>query len=219
MFLDDPCFSVEMYRVGSLELMRLRKSLNIVTATGGKAASKRMASKRKAAVLVPLCNIDGRASLIYTLRTKKVGTHKGQVSFPGGHIDVGETVPEAAVRELREELGLDLKVDVLGCGERLPAVTGTLVTPVVAFLPGEVSVAAMQANRSKDEVESVFSVALEDLADPNNQSVEDLGARCHSCPVYENVGPARIWGLTAYMTNDLLTRHIFPSFDNECSKL
>ena len=60
---------------------------------------------RKAAVMLPLCNVNGAASCLFTKRTEEVGTHKGQVSFPGGHVDVGETSIEAAQRELVEELG------------------------------------------------------------------------------------------------------------------
>lgn len=60
---------------------------------------------RKAAVMLPLCNVDGAASCLFTKRTEEVGTHKGQVSFPGGHVDSGETSIDAARRELVEELG------------------------------------------------------------------------------------------------------------------
>jgi hypothetical protein len=46
---------------------------------------------KRAAILVPLCNRHGKPSILYTVRTNAVGTHKGQVAFPGGHIDAGET--------------------------------------------------------------------------------------------------------------------------------
>mmetsp|Transcript_40143 Transcript_40143/g.65946 ORF Transcript_40143/g.65946 Transcript_40143/m.65946 type:complete len:174 (+) Transcript_40143:1-522(+) len=59
---------------------------------------------RHAAVLIPLCNVNGRASILFTVRTDKVSTHKGQVSFPGGHLEPGETAAAAALRETGEEL-------------------------------------------------------------------------------------------------------------------
>ena len=59
---------------------------------------------RRASVLVPLCNRHGVPSVLFTVRTKTVSSHKGHVSFPGGHREGGETAEEAALRELREEL-------------------------------------------------------------------------------------------------------------------
>ena len=61
--------------------------------------------KKRAAVLIPLCNRHGVPSILFTLRSTSVGTHKGQVSFPGGHINDGETAVEASIRETKEELG------------------------------------------------------------------------------------------------------------------
>ncbi|CAN0525287.1 unnamed protein product, partial [Ectocarpus sp. 8 AP-2014] len=61
------------------------------------------------------CNRDGVASLLFTVRSGKVSTHKGQVSFPGGHSEPGEDAVEAALRETREEIGDSLgRIDVLG---------------------------------------------------------------------------------------------------------
>ncbi len=54
---------------------------------------------------MPLCNVNNSASVLFTVRTNTVGTHKGQVSFPGGHRNDGERSHDAAVREACEELG------------------------------------------------------------------------------------------------------------------
>ena len=65
-------------------------------------------SLRCAAVLVPLLRVDGEWHLLYTRRTDRVESHKGQVSFPGGACDEGETTPEqTALREADEEIGLN----------------------------------------------------------------------------------------------------------------
>ena len=85
-------------------------------------------SARRASVFVPLCNRHGVASVLLTVRSNLVSTHKGQVAFPGGHIDTGETEVEAAFRECYEELGPSIgSLRYLGSGQEIPAVTGTLV--------------------------------------------------------------------------------------------
>ncbi len=53
---------------------------------------------RRAAVFIPLCNVHGVASVLFTLRSHSVGTHKGQVSFPGGHREGGERSHNTALR-------------------------------------------------------------------------------------------------------------------------
>src|SRR5262245_25616013 len=69
-----------------------------------------------AAVLIPLVWHDEEWHLLFTRRTDTVESHKGQVSFPGGACDEGETTPEeTALREAAEEIGLDPnEVKVLG---------------------------------------------------------------------------------------------------------
>ena len=83
---------------------------------------------RKASVFVPLCNQYGIPSVLFTVRTKTVSSHKGHVSFPGGHMEKDETAEQAAVRELREELyGMDsveeIVTSVIGECQTIPALT------------------------------------------------------------------------------------------------
>ncbi len=56
-------------------------------------------------MLLPLCERDGVPCVLFTVRTDSVGTHKGQVSFPGGMMDAGESPEQAARREALEEIG------------------------------------------------------------------------------------------------------------------
>src|ERR1039458_3356900 len=60
-----------------------------------------------AAVLVALFEEGGEARVVLTRRSPELRTHRGQVSFPGGRMDEGEDAVVAALREAREEIGLD----------------------------------------------------------------------------------------------------------------
>jgi 8-oxo-dGTP pyrophosphatase MutT (NUDIX family) len=90
-----------------------------------------------AAVLVPLVFVDGDWHLLYTRRADRVESHKGQVSFPGGACDAGETTPEqTALREAHEEVGiLPQDVRVLGRLTHMITITHFRVTPVVGVVP------------------------------------------------------------------------------------
>lgn len=63
-------------------------------------------SDRRYAVFVPLLAVDGRPAMLFTLRANQMNEHRGQVSFPGGAVEPGETVVGAALREMHEEIGL-----------------------------------------------------------------------------------------------------------------
>jgi len=116
---------------------------------------------KSAAVLVPIIH-GPKPGVLLTLRTATLSSHAGQVAFPGGRIDPGETAEHAALREAHEEVGLEPGlVELTG---RLPDhVTGTgyKVTPVVGLLaPGFVPVPAAA------EVAAVFELPLAVLLDP-----------------------------------------------------
>jgi 8-oxo-dGTP pyrophosphatase MutT (NUDIX family) len=158
-----------------------------------------------AAVLVPLYQDADRWHVLFTRRTESVDSHRGQVSFPGGRIEVDDAGPEAAaLREAQEEIGLSPDtVDVLGTLDSLLTVTQFLVTPVVGVIPWPSS---LRLNR--EEVAVAFGVDLDWLADPANLEVRQrqLIAPGPSVPVYyyrpyEN---EVIWGATARIMLDLL---------------
>lgn len=104
------------------------------------AAMEKNPSVRRASVFVPLCNRHGVPSVLLTVRTSTVGSHKGHVSFPGGHRDGGETAQEAALRETREELfGLESTLDmalvasVIGECQTIPALTVSFLLILLLF--------------------------------------------------------------------------------------
>jgi 8-oxo-dGTP pyrophosphatase MutT (NUDIX family) len=90
-----------------------------------------------AAVLVPLTQVNGEWHILFTRRTDRVESHKGQVSFPGGACDEGETTPEqTALREADEEIGMKPDdVKVLGRLSRLITISSFRVSPIVGVIP------------------------------------------------------------------------------------
>lgn len=88
---------------------------------------------KKAAVLIPLCVVDDKVALLYTLRAANLKTHRGQVSFPGGMQDVKDkSLISTALRETKEELGIPEKeIFVWGSGNMIVSRSDMCVLPVV----------------------------------------------------------------------------------------
>ena len=117
---------------------------------------------KRAAVAIALVEADdapGGTALLLTLRAAGLRAHRGQWALPGGRCDDGETSIEASLRELHEELGLQLGPhDVLGLLDDYPTRSGYLITPVVVWAAAG---AALSPNPA--EVASVHRIALEDI--------------------------------------------------------
>jgi len=120
---------------------------------------------KRAAVCVILADDGaGGASVVLTLRAKHLNTHSGQFALPGGRVDPGESAAEAALREAREEINLDLAQEtILGRLDDYPTRSGYLITPIVVWAPGD---APMRANPA--EVEAIYRVQLTDLDRPGS---------------------------------------------------
>jgi len=100
-----------------------------------------------------------QAALILTIRASRLRKHAGQRAFPGGRIDAGESPEQAALRELEEEVGLDLQPEsVLGRLDDYPTRSGFVITPVVIWAG---STGALTAN--PEEVESIHRIPVSEL--------------------------------------------------------
>jgi 8-oxo-dGTP pyrophosphatase MutT (NUDIX family) len=154
-----------------------------------------------AAVLIPLVWYDEQWHLLFTRRTDTVESHKGQVSFPGGGCDEGETTPEqTALREADEEIGLQPNdVRVLGRLPNLITITYFRVTPVVGVVkwPAVFRVGA-------HEVARIFTIPLAWLANPSNRWQFEMPGRSRSLIAYHPYDGELLWGATARMTTDFL---------------
>ena len=124
------------------------------------AAPSQTRDLKRAAVLLILTDDDeGGAALVLTRRAERLSTHAGQFALPGGRIDTGETAAVAALREAREEIGIELAPEaILGRLDDYPTRSGYLITPIVAWAPQG---AAMRPNPT--EVAAIYRVLLADL--------------------------------------------------------
>jgi ADP-ribose pyrophosphatase YjhB (NUDIX family) len=101
----------------------------------------------------------GEAALLLTRRAQRLSAHPGQYALPGGRVDEGESALEAARREAREEIGLELAAEAfLGRLDDYPTRSGYLITPLVAWVAAGVAITPNPA-----EVEQVYRVPLVDL--------------------------------------------------------
>ena len=149
----------------------------------------------RAAVLIPIVD-RGEPCLVFTKRTERVATHKGQISFPGGAVDPGDgSVLEAALRECEEEIGLPrTAVEPLGALDDTETVaTQFVITPWVGVIREPV---AWQTHAH--EVDRVIEVPFSALAAPGGLRVEHWERDGVVRPVYFfDYNGDTIWGATA----------------------
>lgn len=155
------------------------------------------------AVLVLLAEGPTGAEVLLTRRPWHIRTHKGEVSFPGGRLDPGESFEAAALREAYEEVGLDpAVVEVVGRMDAMRlAVSRTWVVPVVARVPRPLELVGHDA-----EVDRVFWVPLHDFTLPGTYHEEhwtryDMpdGGRRDISILFFHLDDETVWGLTARM--------------------
>lgn len=150
--------------------------------------SVRLTDARDAAVLVPIV-ARPEPTLLFTLRTETVRSHKGQVSFPGGSLDPSDDSPQAAaLRESHEEIGLDPSVvRVLGELDPMPTfVTGFVVHPVIGWIDDEPTVRPNPA-----EVAEILRVPL-------SAFTEDVRVG-PGAPLYDRTYPTEAWDWNGYV--------------------
>lgn len=154
-----------------------------------------------AAVLVPLTYVNDEWHLLFTRRTDRVQSHKGQVSFPGGACDEGETTPEeTALREAEEEIGLRPgDVTILGRLSQLITISSFRVSPIVGVIPFPYAFKVASI-----EVARVFTIPLFWLSDHNNYWEFFLRDSERSLIAYHPYDGELLWGATARMTVSFL---------------
>ncbi|MET3720676.1 MULTISPECIES: CoA pyrophosphatase [unclassified Arthrobacter] len=135
-------------------------------------------------------------------RAHTLGSHPGQVAFPGGGVDGDETPVDAALREAEEETGLDSAgVEVLGTLQELGlARSNFLVTPVLGWWAAPSPVRVVDYGESAQ----VFRIPVRDLLDPANRVTATVrrDGRIFSSPGFAVCG-VLVWGFTGIILDGL----------------
>lgn len=158
---------------------------------------------RHAAVLCPIVDVDGADHLLLVVRPDDLRQHPGQVAFPGGMADPGESPLQTALRECHEEVGVEAAaLTVLGCLPPRPSSTGILVQCLVARMR------PVPLTPDPREVAAVLHVPLRDLRDPSRWHERTppptaTGRQPPTSPHFDLEGHT-LWGLTARFVRDLI---------------
>jgi 8-oxo-dGTP pyrophosphatase MutT (NUDIX family) len=158
-------------------------------------------SPREAAVLIPILDQRGHATVLLTRRTDHLPTHAGQIAFPGGKIDPGDATPaEAAMREAKEEVGLDrCWINPIGYLDPYLSRTGYLITPVVSIVRR-----GFELSPNEGEVAEIFEVPLGFLMNADNHRQDHAVFRGARRTFYAMpYGERYIWGATAGILHQL----------------
>ena len=158
---------------------------------------------RPAAVLVPIVD-HPRPTVLLTQRAQHLPDHAGQVSFPGGKIDQSDASPlESALREAREEIGLDREfVEPLGYTDLYMTTLGYRIVPVIARVKRSFTL-----KLNEKEVDAAFEVPLAFLMDQanvqrNSRAWEGMTRHYYAI----TFGERYIWGVTAGILRNLHER-------------
>ena len=164
----------------------------------------------KAAVLIAVTDEDN-PKIIYTLRSNKVSSHQGEVSFPGGMQEESDTsLIMTALRESEEEIGLPQNcVEILGSLDTMVSRFNVSVTPFVGVIPREV-----ELNTTSQEIEACFRVPLSFLLKDKRYRNDEVNRNGETfyMPAYKYSSYV-IWGLTAMITVNFLNRALDAKID------
>jgi 8-oxo-dGTP pyrophosphatase MutT (NUDIX family) len=151
-----------------------------------------------AAVLVPLVERADELTVLLTRRAIELKSHAGQIAFPGGRLEAGESPRAAALREAREEIGLEPRfVSIVGYLPDHVLLSGFRVTPVVGFVRS-----GFELQLASKEVQDTFEVPLSYVFEPTNhrtrlRRLAGGAAEVEVCDI--SFGAHHIWGATAGM--------------------
>lgn len=175
------------------------------------------------AILVPIIEVNNEPHLLYQVRSFSMRRQPGEISFPGGKIEIGETSVQAAIRETKEELCIPVDcIEVIGELDYLLNNTNDMIYPFLGYLK---NIKLEEIKYSNDEVSEIFTVPIDFLLN-NKPEVYDMSYKAnvdgsfpfHKIPnssLYQNrtmtypvyfyeYNKYIIWGLTAKVTRNFI---------------
>lgn len=158
---------------------------------------------RPAAVLAAFTDRPDNPGILLLHRPSNMRSHPGQIAFPGGGIDPGETPVEAALRETREELGIrEDAIRVIGTGDVYRTHSGFEITPVLGVVSADVEIIP-----NPTEVAQWFEAPVDFVLNPANHIQQWVDWEGTMRAYYEITWQGhQIWGITAAILVNLSRR-------------
>jgi 8-oxo-dGTP pyrophosphatase MutT (NUDIX family) len=160
---------------------------------------------KKSAVLVLLYSNGDNLNIIFTLRSKKLSNHSGQISFPGGHLDKGETPVQTALRESQEEIGLKSSdIHIIGrLSDLYVPPTNYIISPVVGYMKEKPDYYI----NSTEEVEEIIDLPLDRFTDESIYTVESwkYNGQELKVPLWKIHSETPLWGASSMIMMEFLT--------------
>lgn len=188
-------------------IQNIQKVLEPLEITGDTHMPKRD-GQRRASVLMPLVKREEEWRVLLTRRPMHMKNHAGQVSFPGGKTEAGETPCAGALRETHEEVGIvPADVQLLGRLSSFNAVSEFRITPYVGIFNPDAKIIP-----EAGEVEEAFEVPFSFFMSPNNHVRREVQFESKPFILYDMPWPSaqnrvhHIWGMTAMILYQLYKR-------------
>ncbi len=199
-------------------IMNIRQALLPPKISDGADQVKRD-GQRMASVLVPLVKreLGGKPiwHVILTQRPETMPSHPGQIAFPGGKREAGESIMQTALRETEEEIGVNARhIGIIGRLRSFNAVSEYRVTPFVGLISAQAKIIP-----DAREVDDVFEVPLEFLMDAKNhvERIVRYNGQDIALTDMPYTGPdgvyRNIWGMTAMVIFRLYQRSVLGVFE------
>ena len=166
---------------------------------------KTPSSARSSAVLLLINKspFDNEYKILLTLRSSSLRSHSGQISFPGGKMDDGETPIQTAIRETEEETGIIVKQnDIIGSISNLFVPhSNSAIHPIVALTNSEYNL-----NINPDEVEEAWFEPISSLTNTNNikEEIWELSGFDTEVPFWDIHHSTPLWGATAVILSEFM---------------
>ncbi len=172
---------------------------------------------RVSSVMILLTESNGAIQVLFTLRSRHLGSHSGQISFPGGMTESEETAAQTALREVYEEIAIhESQINLIGnLSQLFVPPSNSIINPIIGtFNHSKVSIIP-----SPDEVEEVFFVDILDFYNPEKFKREMWNIQGYLCdvPFWDIHSSTPLWGATSMILREFLDishSFFFPEVQN-----